>query len=64
MKYKIYSRVDESGAVTASMEGLLRGEADDLQEAEKMADIPGGYIKRAADGAVQAPDGTWISGQK
>jgi len=59
-KYAIYTRVDESGSITESTQGLLKGKTNDFNEAQKIADIPGGYIVRNADGYVRAPDGTWI----
>jgi hypothetical protein len=60
MKYKIYSRIDESGATVDHPIGFERGESDSLYTAIKIADgMPGAVIHRD-DNAIMAPDGTWI----
>ena len=58
--FRVFSRVDESGAVTFCQVGFLRGETSNLDDAIKIADrTPGGYVKNS-DNKILAPDGTWI----
>ena len=60
--YTVWSRVDESGAVTESIEGFDRGDYDDLKAAVRAADrMAGASVMRNSDGAEMMPDYTWAA---
>jgi hypothetical protein len=64
-KYLVRHTVDQLGGRYESPEGIEYTTTDSLsqaeQEAERLtADGQCGVVVRVADGAVRAPDGTWI----
>ena len=58
--YTVWSRVDESGAVTESEKGFDEGEYEALSEAVKASEsMAGGSVVRNSDQAQLMPDHTW-----
>lgn len=60
MKFYAMYTVDESGARAANNDGWQHGEFDNIFAAIAAVDgVAGGYVRRE-DGAVLAPDGSWV----
>jgi len=64
-RYQVFHTVDQSGGRCAVSEGWLDSETTNLNEAIRIAEeltAAGqcGYVRRESDGAILAPDSTWI----
>jgi len=57
--YEVFTRIDESGAVVLSEEGLFKESFASIEEAiEAAGEIPGGFVRRNPAGEVILPGWT------